>query len=102
MLGQVGWDEQLHAVLFYLAVRGDVATGESGIDRYLSGVAASRCERKQVDGRLTAFALDMVNGFWCQVNLHRNLSGWSPSPAWLPLAYDALTAVKLQSLGVSS
>jgi len=65
VLGQVGQDEQFHAVLLYLAVRGDVAAGESGIDRYLSGVAASRREGEQVHGRLAAFALDMFNGIWC-------------------------------------
>ena len=71
MLGQFGQHEQFHTVLFYLAVRGNVAAGESGIDRYLSGAAASRCEREQVDGRLAALALNMLYSLWSQVDLHR-------------------------------
>ena len=71
VVGQLGQDEQFDAVLFYLSVGGDVAAGESGIDRYLSGVAASRGEGQQVDGRLAALALDMLYRFWCQIDLHR-------------------------------
>jgi len=71
VLSEVRQDEQFHAVLLYLAVRGNVAAGNSGIDRYLSGVAASRREGNQVDGCLAAFALDVLNGIWRQIDLHR-------------------------------
>ena len=82
VLGQVGQDEKFHAVLLYLAVRGSVAAGDSGIDRYLSGIAASRGEGDQVYCRLAALALDMLNCFWCQINLHQvtSLAGFPRRP----------------------
>jgi hypothetical protein len=82
MLGQFRQDEQFHAVLLYLAVRSSVAAGDSGIDRYLSGIAASRREGDQVDGCLAALTLNMLDGFWCQINLHR-LPRWPVAPAGL-------------------
>ena len=70
MLRQIGQQEQFHTVLLYLAVRSNVSAGASGIDRYLSGIAASRCEREQINSRLTAFTLDMLNCFRSQIYLH--------------------------------
>ena len=46
---------------------------ESSIDRYLCGIAASRRERNQVDGRLAALALYMFNRVRSQTNLHKYL-----------------------------
>ena len=80
MLRQIGQHKQFHTVLLDLAVRGNVAAGDPGIDRYLSGVAASRCEREQVDGRLAALALNMLYSLWSQVDLHR-LPLWPVTPA---------------------
>ena len=82
VLGQLRQDEQFHAVLLYLAVRSSVAAGDSGIDRYLGGVAASRREGNQVDGCLAALTLNMLDGFWCQIDLHR-LPRWPVAPAGL-------------------
>jgi hypothetical protein len=109
VLGQIGQHEQLHTVLRYLAVGRDVPAGDSGIDRYLSGIAASRREGEQVNGRLTTLALDMLNGFWCQIDLHR-LPRWLVAPAglkngmtWvfidrgLTCVYDAPNPVGVQS-----
>jgi hypothetical protein len=109
VLGEIRQDEQFQAVLIYLAVRRNVAAGDSGIDRYLSGVAASRREGNQVDGCLTALALDVFDGFWCQINLHR-LPRWLVAPAgpkngmtWvfidrgLTCVYDAPNPVGVQS-----
>ena len=71
MLGQVGQNKQFHAILRYLAVGNDIAAGDSGIDRYLSGVTSSRREGNQVHGRLAALALDMLHGLRRQIDLHQ-------------------------------
>ena len=42
VLGQVRQNKQFYAILRYLAVGSDIAAGDSGIDRYLSGVTSSR------------------------------------------------------------
>jgi len=106
VLSEIRQDEQFHAVLLYLAVRGNVAAGNSGIDRYLSGVAASRREGNQVDGCLAAFALDVLNGIWRQIDLHR-LPRWPVGATGLKNGmpdrgligvYDAPNPVGVQSL----
>ena len=71
VLGQVGQNKQFHAILRYLAVGSDIAAGDSGIDRYLSGVTSSRREGNQVHGRLAALALDMLQGLRRQIDLHQ-------------------------------
>ena len=82
MLGQIRQNEQLHAVLLYLAVRIGVAAGDSGIDRYLSGTAASRCKVNQVYSRLPTLSLNVLDGFWSQIDLHPVIpSAGCPQPA---------------------